>query len=90
MFIVANHNIQDPDAFWSIVKEKTGSIPANLKLHAVYPSSNMMRAVCLWEADNPETVNQFLRQSFGEVSRDELYEVNAALAVGIPKTAATA
>jgi len=85
MFIVANHNIQDPDSFWAIVKERGGEIPSQLKLHAVYPANNMLRAVCLWEAENPEAVNQFLRQTFGDLSKDELFEVNATVAVGIPK-----
>jgi hypothetical protein len=87
MYIVANHNIQDPDAFWSIVKERGNDLPSHLKLHAVYPSGNMMRSVCLWEAESPEAVNQFLRQTFGDLSKDELYEVNATVAVGLPQAA---
>ena len=87
MYIVANHNIQDPDAFWSTVRQRSAEIPQHLKLHAVYPSSNMLRAVCLWEAESPEAVNQFLRQTFGDLSKDELFEVNAPLAVGMPKAA---
>jgi hypothetical protein len=86
MFIIANHNIQDPDAFWSIVKEGpgTGKIPAHLKLHGMFPSTNSMRAICLWEAESPEAVNTFLRQLLGDTSKDELFEVNEEVAVGLP------
>ena len=90
MFIVVNHNIHDPDAFWSVVKEKSSEIPSHLKLHAVYPANTMQKAVCLWEAESPKVVNQFLRQSFGDLSTDELYEVNTRLAIGMPSAPETA
>jgi hypothetical protein len=90
MFIIANHNIQDPDAFWALVKEKSSEIPSHLKLHGVYPSTNSLRSVCLWEAQSTDAVNQFLRQAFGDLSRDELFEVNATVAMGLPKMVETA
>ena len=88
MFIIANHNIQDPDAFWSIVKREAGNIPSGLKLHGMFPSTNPMRSVCLWEAESPEAVNSFLNEAFGnDVVKNELYEVNQELAIGLPVVA---
>lgn len=84
MFIIANHTIVDPDGFWDLVRREAGNIPANLKLHAMFPSTNAMRSVCLWEAENPEAVNQFLRQAVGDRSKDEFFEVNQAVAIGLP------
>jgi hypothetical protein len=84
MFIIANHNIQDPDAFWSIVKKEAANIPPNIKLRAMFPSTNPLRNVCLWEAESIGEVNKFLRQTFGEISKDELFEVNQEVAIGLP------
>jgi hypothetical protein len=90
MYIIVNHNIADPDGFWSMVPEKASNIPSHLKLHGVYPSKNNLRCICLWEAESPEAVNQFLRDSFGELSKDELFEINAEAAIGLPAAMATA
>lgn len=38
MFVVAQHHISDPEAFWSAAKEITQKLPANLKVHGIYPS----------------------------------------------------
>ena len=84
MFIIANHNIQDPDGFWDLVRKEAGNIPANLKLHAMFPSTNTLRSVCLWEAESPEAVNQFLRKTVGDRSKDEFFEVNQTVAIGLP------
>lgn len=88
MFIIANHNIQDPDAFWSIIK-KAGPemIPSQLKLHAMFPSTNPMRSVCLWEADSVDAVDRFLQETFGNASKNEVYEVNQEIAIGLPTVA---
>lgn len=85
MFIIADHFIKDADAFWSTVKGKMDEIPKELHLHAVYPSSDMMRAVCVWDADSVETVDQFLTEVFGDSVRNECYAVNIPVAVGLPK-----
>ena len=87
MFIIANHTIQDPDAFWAIIKKEGGNIPAHLKLHAMFPATNKLRSVCLWEAESAEAVNTFLRQVFGNISKDELFEVSEEVAIGLPKVA---
>ena len=89
MFIIANHNIQDPDAFWAIIKNAAPEdlVPPNLKLHGMFPSTSPLRSICLWEAESTEDVSKFLRQTFGDNSRDELFEVNAEIAIGLPAVA---
>jgi hypothetical protein len=85
MFIIADHFINDPDAFWSIVKAKANDIPSELHLHAVYPSADMRRAVCVWDAENVDAVNNFLTETFGDIVRNECFNVNVEAAVGMPK-----
>jgi hypothetical protein len=50
----------------------------------MFPSTNSLRSICLWEAESPEAVNKFLRQTFGDISKDELFEVNQEVAIGLP------
>lgn len=85
MFIIADHFINDPDAFWSTVKAKMNDIPSELHLHAVYPSSDMRRAVCVWDAETVDAVDRFLTQTFGDIVRNECYRINAEAAIGMPK-----
>jgi hypothetical protein len=86
MFIIADHFIKDADAFWSTVKAKMNEMPKELHLHAVYPSADMMRAVCVWDAENVETIDNFLTQTFGaDTVRNECYKVNTEVAIGLPK-----
>ena len=60
-------------------------MPPELHLHAVYPSSDMMRAVCVWDAESVDTIDQFLTETFGDVVRNECFKVNAEVAIGLPK-----
>jgi hypothetical protein len=83
MFIIAHHQIQDTDTFWSIAKE-ISSIPSNLKLLGVYPSADMRLATCFWEASRVEDVQKFLDESVGKVSKNTAYEVNESMAMGMP------
>jgi hypothetical protein len=83
MLVLVNHSILDPDAFWSIVK-KNNPLPAHLTLLGVYPSTNMIRSTCLWEAASTEAVSSFLRETFGNMSKDEVFQVNEKAAFNIP------
>jgi len=85
MFIIVNHYIKDPDVFWSRVKAKMSEIPSNIHFHSVFPSEDMMRAVCVWDAESIVPVNEFLESNFSDVCRNEYYSVNAEAAVGLPK-----
>jgi hypothetical protein len=85
MFIIVNHYISDPDVFWSRVKSKMEAIPSDIHFHAVYPSQDMMRAVCVWDAESAAPVRDFLESTFGDVCRNEYYNVNAEAAIGLPK-----
>lgn len=85
MFIIADHFIKDPDAFWSLVNAKMSEIPPELHFHSVYPSADLRRAVCLWDAESVEAVDNFLTETFGDIVRNECYSVKTEVAVGLPK-----
>jgi hypothetical protein len=85
MLVIAQHNIMNPQAFWSSAQKLTGLMPADLKLLSVFPSKDMRSGTCLWEAESAEAVQKFLDNNVGNVSKNFCYEVDEANAMGLPK-----
>lgn len=85
MLVIAHHNISDPAAFWAAAEEVTKSLPANLKVHGVYPSADGKTGTCLWEADNVHDVQEFLDTNVGQYAQNFSYEVNVEKSIGLPK-----
>ncbi len=82
MYVIVEHRISDPSAFFSIAQQ--AAIPGDMKLHQVLPSEDGTRCVCLWEADSPRAVQEFIEPAIGHVSRNEYFAVDAVHAIGIP------
>ena len=85
MLVIAHHNVNDPQSFWGAAKELTKSLPDNLKLHGVYPSSDGKMGTCLWEADSAQEVQQFLDKNAGTFAKNFCYEVDVEQSIGLPK-----
>ena len=88
MIVIAHHFIQEPEAFWNAAKQVTASLPSHLKLHSVFPSSDLKTGTCVWEASNAGEVQEFLDNNVGQISRNVCYEVNEEMAIGLPQKAA--
>jgi len=89
MLIIAHHNISDPAGFWAAAEEVTKNLPANLKLHGVYPSADGKTGTCLWEADTVQEVQDFLDKNAGPFAKNFCYEVNVERSFGLPKVELT-
>ena len=85
MIIIAHHFIQQPEEFWAAAQQGIDALPANLKLHAVFPSRDMRTGTCVWEATNVNEVQTFLDERMGNMAKNVCYEVNEAMAMGLPK-----
>jgi len=83
MYIVVNHAISNPEKFWGLAKAMT--VPAPLKLHSVFPSTDGARGTCLWEAQSVDAVRQFVDGATNAFSRNDYMAVEAGNAVGLPK-----
>lgn len=81
MHIVAMHDISDPAKFWSTVQDTP--IPEGLTLHRVLPNMAGTKAVCHWEADALQPVQDLVEGTVGPYSINEYYEVNPTTAVGL-------
>lgn len=75
-YIVAIHDISDPDRFWSAADPSANPFPSGVTLHATYPRGDGSRAVCLWEADSLETVREIVDTVAGDASKNEFFEAD--------------
>jgi len=82
MYIVVEHEISNPKAFWDIVKSAT--LPTHLKLHQTLPNGEGTKAVCVWEATGVDEVKVFLEGALGNFSRNTYFAVEEKNAIGLP------
>jgi len=85
MFIVVQHQISKPEKFWETVKASAGKLPAELKLHSTLPNSDGTKAVCVWEANELNSVKNAVEGLVGQFSRNEYFSVEAKNAFGLPQ-----
>jgi len=85
MIIVVNHTIFNPENFWSVAQQSLPNLPeAGVKrVLQVMPDPNGTKATCVWEADNIETLDKYLRSKVSNWSKEEYHEVNTGQAMGL-------
>ncbi len=82
MYIVVEHEISNPKAFWDMAQSIT--LPSHLRLHQTLPNGEGTKAVCLWEAEGVDEVRDFLEIAISKVSRNTYFAVEASNATGLP------
>lgn len=85
MYIVVNHNITNPEDFWTSAQKNLPNLPeAGVKrIVSVFPNQTMDKCTCIWEADSIENLDKYLRDKVGNWSQDSYYQVNEAAALGL-------
>lgn len=90
MYVVVQHTISDPAAFWNAADPRT--LSPEVKLHHTFPTPDGTRAVCIWEAQSVDAVRNLLEPLVGRVSRNEYFPVENregfAKPSRVPQTAA--
>lgn len=81
MYVIAIHDISDPDAFWGRAGE---GVPDGLELPTVAPNDDGSRAICVWKADSVDAVKKAVEDLVGDVSSNEFFAVNEGNAQGLP------
>lgn len=87
MYVVVEHEIEDPGPFWKTAQAGMEDLPSGLDLHQVFPNAEGTKAACLWGAGSVDRVRSFLEQEVGPYSDNEYYAVEAENAVGLPSVA---
>jgi len=87
MFISVHHQINNPGQFWASAQKSLPELPVPgvKRICNVFPSSNMMEATCIWEADSIESLDKYLRSKVFDWSKETYFEINAANAMGLPQ-----
>jgi hypothetical protein len=84
MFIVAEHDITNKEAFLGSAKQVVEGVPQGLKPVQFLPSTDSTRAVCLWEAQSVEAVKNYLEPKIGNSARNTYYAIDSKAAIGLP------
>jgi hypothetical protein len=90
MYVLVQHTISDPAAFWNAADPRT--LSPEVKLHHTFPTPDGTRAVCIWEVQSVDAVRNLLEPLVGRVSRNEYFPVENrdgfAKPSRVPQTAA--
>jgi hypothetical protein len=84
MYVVVQHKISDPAAFWAKAEEMVPKLPSQFKLHHCLPTQNGSKGVCVWEGQSVEAVRSYLDGQVGHVSTNEYFEVENKEGVALP------
>lgn len=82
MYVLVQHTIAEPGAFWSAADP--AALPPPLRLHHTFPTPDGTHAACLWEADSAGALRAFLEPLVGRYSRNEYFEVENREGVALP------
>ena len=89
MYIVVEHTITNPDAFFSLAS-RVSEAPAGIKALHFFPSAGRDRAVCVWQAHSVDAVKSFLEPMSSQSSINTYYAVDGTKAMGLPDIAVAA
>ena len=83
--IVAQHEISDPEKFFSLTEEVLGNAPEGARAIQFCPNQDHSRATCLWEADGLDGLRTYLDQYSSGVAENTYFEVDEQNAFGLPE-----
>jgi hypothetical protein len=73
MYIMVQHTISEPTAFWNAADPNM--LSPDLKLHHTFPTPDGTRAVCIWEAASIDALRNVMEPLIRELSRNEYFQV---------------
>ena len=84
MYVLVEHKISDPAAFWSKAEEIVPNLPSQLKLHHCLPTMDGTHGVCVWEGESVEAVRTYLDGHTARWSKNDYYQVENRDAIALP------
>ena len=80
MYVLAIHDVSNPEAFWGGQLD----LPQGTALSVVLPSADGARGVCIFTSDSVDTVRRLVDGATAAVSKNEFHALNERNAVGLP------
>jgi len=84
MFIAIEHDIHDPEKFQQCA-EAVFPLPDDLHVYQFFPSTDMSKAVCLYDAPSIERLSNYLESKLSEASTQYYFPVLSEHAIGLPE-----
>jgi hypothetical protein len=86
--VIVQHQIKDPETFFSRGDEVIGNAPAGVRSRQFCPSQDHTAAVCLWEGDL-DAVREYVDSVSEGVAINAYFEIDEEYAFGLPEQAGT-
>ena len=86
MYVIAIHEISNPDAFWGGQLD----LPKGTEVSVVLPSADGTHGVCVFKSDSVDTVRDIVDGATSAISKNEFHAVNERNALGLPARATIA
>jgi hypothetical protein len=82
VYVVSQHTIHDR---WKAVQASHDLInpPQGITLHLFLTDPEVAKAVCVWEADSVETIQEMVEEALGSNADNEFFAVREPAAVGL-------
>jgi hypothetical protein len=90
MYVVLQHRITNPETAFARgqnLLDGTGA-PAGTRVLQFYPSRDRSAVFCLWESTSVEELREYADAVMGDSSDNSYFEVDAAIALGLPQLTA--
>lgn len=84
MFIAIEHEIHNPEKFQQCAEE-VFPLPDELHVYQFFPSPDLSKAVCLYEAPSVEKLSAYLDSKLNEASVQNYFPVLTEQAIGLPE-----
>jgi hypothetical protein len=84
MYVLVEHYIHDPKAFWSSVRYGLTTPPTIIRLHHCLPTEDGTHAACVWEAERLEDVSGYMEAYVGHLARSTYHVVEATAGINLP------
>lgn len=79
------HEVNDPEAFTERGNAMVEESPEGVENLQAYPSQDLTKCTCLWDAESVEQLSEFIDPSLGDASSQEYFPVMEEQAVGLPQ-----
>ncbi|HVL99856.1 MAG TPA: hypothetical protein VM324_11250 [Egibacteraceae bacterium] len=84
MFVTVLHTVHDPVTFQERGHAMTSRVPAGVRVHHFLPSTDLTRAICLWEGPAVAGVSAHVDANLGDASSQDYFVVADEYALGLP------
>jgi|GEM_PF-464130 len=83
MHVLVNHQISNPEAFWSLVKTEP-DLPEGFKVESLMAGINPAEAVCFWTAPNVDSLRTMLDGMLIGLCTNTYMQINDENSFGLP------